>query len=149
MPIPSRRGFTLIETVIATGVLAVASVALATLFISSIKANSRNAELTQAHVLLWEKLEEFRATSLLSTAWTVGGGLLVPTTGYFEYVGVGSGGSIQTSTTDSSMPFLRLWQITGAKLRSVTVVVYATPNRSAGRGLVELARATSVVGAKW
>jgi type II secretory pathway pseudopilin PulG len=62
----SERGFSLIETLIATGILAVSLVSLASLFAVAIRSNIASRTATNATVLAQQKLEELRGL-----AWSV------------------------------------------------------------------------------
>lgn len=142
----NSRGFTLIETLITTAVLVSGLCALVMLFWYSIGRNNMNQQQTTATLLLYEKMEQFKSTPLTNAMWTVGGGLntTAPTNGYFEYADIAADGTLTTSAGDTTMDYLRLWQISGTNTRTLTVIVCV--NRSGmTRDRFELARATTMV----
>jgi type II secretory pathway pseudopilin PulG len=143
----SVRGFTLLETVFTTAILVTGLVAVAAVFTYSARANITSQQRTAATVLLYEKMEQFKSTSVSSPIWNAGGGLspAAPAPGYFDYVEIDSSGGVTTSTTDSSLPYVRVWQITGGVPRRVTVAVYALRAGVSGRPL-ELIRAAAIAG---
>jgi Tfp pilus assembly protein PilW len=102
----NSRGFTLIETLIATGITLTALVAVAAMFAYSARTNILTEQRTTGILLATSKLEELRSTPSISTL-TVGGGLdaASPTASYFEYVTINSSGAITTSTTAGTNPF--------------------------------------------
>jgi type II secretion system protein I len=61
--IAKASGFTLIETLIALVILAVALLALAGLMVTTTRNNSVGGHMTEAATLAQDKLEEFRASS--------------------------------------------------------------------------------------
>ena len=127
--------------------LAIGLVAVAGIFSYSARANITTQQRTTATVLLHEKMEQFKSTPLTDSMWTAGGRLdpRAPASGYFEYLEIDSSGGVSISTTDSDLPYLRLWQITGTVPRSVTVAVYAQKSGLTGRPS-ELIRATAITG---
>ncbi len=88
------RGFTLIETVIASGILVFAAAAIASLFVASLKTHLVNRDRSTAAILLSDKLEQLKAISL-------------PTDG-----------------SDDAGDFKRTWHIEGVQSKTLTVVVY-------------------------
>ena len=141
---PSERGFTLIETLIATAILVSGLVAVAYLFTYSVRTNITNDQLTSATLLLYNKMEELEAVSLANL--TVGGGLdgASPTANFFDYVTVGATGALTVNTTDTNAPYLRVWQVTGANPKSITVAVHAQRAGFSGDRR-EMVRATTSV----
>ena len=115
-----RRGFTLIETLIATFVLSSGLVAVAWLFAYSVKTDLNNQQRTVATVMLYEKIEEFKAMPLNDPAWAPGE--------YSDYEG----------------RYLRRWQISGTISKTLTVVVY-TERAGLTNRMMELSRATTMV----
>lgn len=137
------RGFSLIETLLATVILVSGLVTIAHIFSYSIATNINNRQLTEATILLIEKLEQFKSAALSDSAWATGGSLnpVSPTPGFFDYVSVGNDGGLAVST--GSSPYLRLWQISGTVPRSITVIVYAT-RAGLSRNRMELIRAATM-----
>lgn len=136
----SSIGFTLVETIVATGILAVASGAIATLFISSVRTNFQNQQRTFADLLLSDKIEQLSTAPLTDPQWAAGD--------HVDYVSVSSDGIASSSFTDSSLKYLRSWQVSGAPLRTLTVVVY--DNHSAVTGHpAELIRAVVAAAPRW
>jgi type II secretory pathway pseudopilin PulG len=141
------RGFTLLEIVLTTTLLATGLVAVAAIFSYSAQANIATQQRTTATVLLYEKMEQFKSAALTDPIWVAGGSLepLAPAAGYFDYVEIDSSGGVSRSTTDLSLPYIRVWQITGTVPRRLTVAVYA---KKAGIKVrpTELIRAASITG---
>jgi prepilin-type N-terminal cleavage/methylation domain-containing protein len=139
------RGFTLLETVITTALLGTGLVAVAAIFSYSAAANITTMQRTTATVLLYEKMEQFKSVPLTDAIWATGGGLnaRAPAPGYFDYVELDHSGGLITSTTDSSLSYIRMWQISGTVPRAVTVVVCAQKGGATGRSM-ELIRAAAI-----
>ena len=95
------QGFTLIETLIAACILAIGSVAIASLFISSIRVNLANRERANASILAAEKMEELRLAAS-------------PADGMDE-----------VSMPGSSFKYKRAWRVAGTEFRTITLVVSA------------------------
>ena len=136
----TSSSFTLIETVIATAILVAASAVVASLFVSSIRTSLDNQERTVADLLLSDKLEKLTVTAPTSATWLAGD--------YLEYVSIDADGLPIVSPTDSSLKYLRTWQVSAAQPKTVTVVVYSTRSAITGRQ-TELIRATAAVAARW
>ena len=143
-------GFTLIETLIATVVLVSGMVAVAGMFAYSAQTALNNQRRTSAAALLYEKMEQFRSTPSSDSMWSPGGSLnpTFPAAGYFDDVILDATGSLNSSTTDPSAPFIRVWQVLPTVPRSVTIAVYALKPGSTRRAL-ELVRATTVAGSRF
>lgn len=140
----SKKGFTLIEAMIATACLVAGVVSVSSMFAYSVRTNFYTEQLTTAILLANAKSEELAAQELPSLP--AGGGLDAssPTSDYSEYISVGASGAVTVSTSDSSLPFLRMWQITGTNPRLVTVAVVAQSSGMSGDP-VELIRTTTQV----
>jgi hypothetical protein len=123
------------------------AVAVASIFSNSAVTNLTTRQRTTATVLLYDKMEQLKAASPSNSQWLPGGDLdpdaRVP--GYFEFVTIDGAGVVSTSTTDSSLPYMRVWQIASGFPRSVTVAVHIQKAAPAGRR-AELIRATAVRG---
>lgn len=78
----NTRGFSLVETLIATALLATAATALAQLFVLSTRANQIARATTIETLLAEEKMEELR----LQAAFLAGGSLLRDESGYSDLV---------------------------------------------------------------
>lgn len=143
----NNRGFTLIETLITTGILVTGLVAAASLFAWSVAANYTNQQRTAATTLLADKMEQFTAAGLSDSLWVTGGSLdpAAPGTGYWDYATPGSDGTITSDTSSTNAPYLRVWAVTGSGPRTVTIIVFA---QRAGltRARTEMIRATTVAG---
>jgi prepilin-type N-terminal cleavage/methylation domain-containing protein len=135
------NGFTLIETLIATAILVTASVAIASLFALSAGSNLTNGERTVAAFLVSDKIEELIALPLSAVNWSPGGALnpAAPVPGFFDYI----------QPANESAPYLRLWQISGNRSRTVTVAVFARAHGRIGLVPIELVRATTIVSPPW
>jgi prepilin-type N-terminal cleavage/methylation domain-containing protein len=147
--VSERRGFTLIESLITTAILALGLIAVASLFSYSTGTNYTNRQRTAAMLLLYEKMEMFRSTPLTSSPWIVGGGLntAAPVDGYFDYASISTSGTITVDTTSTGAPYLRVWQVSGTSPRTVTVIV-CTQRAGATGQRMELARATTMASSK-
>ena len=120
----TTRGFTLIEVLIASGVLACGLVAVAALFSFVIRTNGANRQMAVATALLYDKMEEFRSISFTDAVWVNANGS--------ETVVVGS------------QRFIRAWQVGRNTPRAVTVIVYAEKDALVRRQ-TELIRATTLM----
>src|SRR5436190_24093172 len=107
---PLSRGFTLIETLIAAGILATGSVAIVSLFVGSIRISVANRERANASVLVADKMEQLRQ---------------IPSS---------SDGFDDVSMPGSSFVYRRAWQITGTDSR-VIVVTVSTHNKELARAV--------------
>jgi Tfp pilus assembly protein PilV len=134
------RGFTLIESLLATLVLVAGIAAAAHVFSYAAAAIAANRDRTNATTLLVHKLERFKSSSLTDSVWTSGGSLdaAFPAAGFFDFVTVSADGTV-IADSNPAAPFLRIWRIDGVSPRTVTVIVYAQRSTLARRPL-ELAR---------
>jgi type II secretory pathway pseudopilin PulG len=117
------RGFTLIEVVIAAGILVCGLVAVTSVFSFVIRINNSNRQMAVAGSLLSDKMEEFRSTAFTDAIWT-------KTTGSETLVVAGE-------------RYTRVWQEGSGVPRSVTVVVYVQ-GQALTRRSTELIRATTL-----
>ena len=140
------RGLSLIEILITTAILMTGLVAVVSIFAYSASTNLHNQQRTAAAALLYDKMEQLRTMPIANTACAAGGNLNPesPAIGYFDYVSIAATATLISSTTDRSLPYMRVWQIADCDPRLLTVVVYA---RNAGltRRRSELIRATTLV----
>src|SRR4051812_41420441 len=97
-------GFTLIETLIAAGILATGSVAIVSLFVGSIQVSVANRERANAAILVADKLEQLRMTPSSPD------------------------GVDEVSMPGSSFVYRRAWQLTGSDSRTIVVTVSAHNN---------------------
>ncbi len=139
-----NRGFTLIETMVATSILLTGLVAVAYLFTYSIQTNMTTKQQTSATLLLTNKMEILRETPFLGL--TNGGSVNIaaPVTHYWDYVTLSTSGAITSDTGSTHAPYRRLWQVSGTRTKFLSVVVYAQQLGIGGQ-LIELARASSAV----
>ena len=142
----NERGFTLIETMIATVVLVPGLVAVALLFPQVINTNLSSRQTAVATIVAGEKMEVLRSLPLNHASLTAGGGLnpSSPVTGYYDYVTVANNGVVATSLSSSRTAYLRLWQVTGTNPKTITVVVHSVRNAMSRQSL-EAARASTMV----
>ena len=141
----SKRGFTLIETLIATAILVTGLLTVAAIFSYSARTTLYTEQMTTGVLLTNTKMEALRAITPISNLNT-GGGLnsSSPTANYFEYVSISTSGAITANTSTTTAPYLRLWQIAGTNPRLITVSVYAQRSGVSGQA-VELIRTTTEV----
>jgi prepilin-type N-terminal cleavage/methylation domain-containing protein len=142
----SNRGFTLVETLIATAVLVTGLVAVAQLFPYAIQSNASSRQTTTATMIVDDKLEALRALPLADAALNAGGSLdpASPATGYYDYVTVASNGAVTVSASSSQTAYLRLWQVSGTNPKTITVVIYAVRN-GISRKRLEATRSSTLV----
>jgi prepilin-type N-terminal cleavage/methylation domain-containing protein len=122
------RGFTLIETLIASLILVSGLVAVAAMFSYSIRTNLINQRRTAALALLYDKIEELKSIPLTDSRWNAGN---------YSDVIVTAGGT-----------YFRKWNVSGTASRRLTVVIQTQYPGSTG-GLRELCRATTSVSEKF
>ena len=118
-----NHGFTLIEVLIAAGILVCGLVAVTSVFSFVIRSNNANRQMAVASSLLSDKMEEFRSTAFTDAIWT-------KTTGS-EILVVGS------------ERYTRVWQVGSGVPRTVTVIVYVQ-NHALTRRSIEVIRATTL-----
>ncbi len=118
------RGFTLLETLITTGVLVFGLAAMALIFSYAVRANINTRQRTAATLLLYEKLEELKFTRATDSSLSPGE--------YLDY------------PTIAETPYLRTWSISDTTPKSITVVVSAGRAGLTGRPM-ELIRAATLV----
>jgi prepilin-type N-terminal cleavage/methylation domain-containing protein len=119
----SIHGFTLVEVLIAAGVLSCGLVAAASVFSFAVRVNVANRQMAVAAALVRDRMEEFRACGYTDPVWS-------------------SPEGEETLAVDGA-GFARRWEIDGTDFRVVTVIVYAVSNAITGRR-TELMRATSI-----
>jgi prepilin-type N-terminal cleavage/methylation domain-containing protein len=104
-------GFSLVEVLIATAVVAVGVASLAQLFVVSARAG-RNAHATSTTLLLaQQKMEELRADAA-DSALSPTAALSANTPGYFEYIDrIGVSVSGDAATPPGSAVYVRRWAI--------------------------------------
>ena len=108
----------------AAGILACGLVAVAYLFSFTIRTNATNRQTAVATTLLYDKMEEFRASPFNSAIWS------------------GATGS-ETRMVDAQR-FLVVWEIDSNLPRTLTVIVYTETHAWTHRQ-TELIRATTLV----
>ena len=118
-----NHGFTLIEVLIAAGILVCGLVAVTSVFSFVIRSNNANRQMAVASSLLSDKMEELRSTAFTDAIWT-------KTTGS-EILVVGS------------ERYTRVWQVGSGVPRTVTVIVYVQ-NHALTRRSIEVIRATTL-----
>jgi prepilin-type N-terminal cleavage/methylation domain-containing protein len=119
----TTRGFTLIEVLIAAGILVCGLVGVAAIFSYAIRANSNNRQMAIATTLAYDKMEELRANAF---------GGIIPAT------------SVTEAMIVAGQRFTRSWQVDSNVPRTVTVIVYANTD-SVRRRKTELIRLTTLI----
>jgi type II secretory pathway pseudopilin PulG len=117
-----NRGFTLTETLVASGILVGGLVAVASVFSYAVQTTIHNRRMVAATALLYDKMEEFRSTSLADPIWEQSSG---------------------SDEAGSDGGYTRVWQVGMTVPRSVTVIVYGPINPMTHRR-AELIRATTL-----
>src|SRR4051812_18315971 len=112
------RGFTLIETLIASFILAAGLTAIASLFVGTLKTGILNRRKTEATIVLTQKMEELKASR-------------PPNGEYTDSIMLSDGTAVS-----------RQWQVAGTGPRSITVRISAADNRT------ELLHATTTIAAE-
>jgi prepilin-type N-terminal cleavage/methylation domain-containing protein len=133
-------GFTLVETVIATAILVVASTAVASLFTTSLRINLNNREHTAAELILSDKVEQLSVLPLSNSQWAAGS--------YTDYVSISDDGSLITSSSDVALKFCRTWQISATQPKTLTIIVYSNHSAVTGRQ-AEMIRSTVALARHW
>ena len=111
-----RKGFTLLEVMIAVFLLAVAIMGAASLTTSVIKSNSLSQTLTTATTLAKDKMEEQKAANFTA----------LPTAGSPDYAT--ANGTVQASASGSY--YTRTWGVAGTDPKTITVTVTWPTNRT-------------------
>src|SRR5262245_16535821 len=142
----SKRGFTLVETLIATTVLVFGVGVVALLIPYAIRSNISARQTTTATMVVDDKLEALRVLPLSAAALNAGGSVdpASPVTGYYDYVRVDSNGVVTVQASPSPGAYLRLWQVSGTNPKTITVIVYAV-NNGISSNLLEATRSSTLV----
>jgi type II secretory pathway pseudopilin PulG len=140
----NQRGFTLLEALIATSCLFIGVVGVSGMFAYSTRTNVYSEQMNTGVFLANAKAEELG--NKLIPDLPSGGGLdfSSPTAGHFDYLSVAADGTVTSSTGNTQLPFLRMWQIAGTNPKMITVSVYAQWS-GVSNAPVELIRATTQV----
>lgn len=114
MNLKNEEGFTIIEVVVASLVMTVALLFLASLFTLSITQNRLNDHFSSTSALAKQKIEELLAIENNDVRLQVGGGLTEGTKrdAYWDRIYVDSAGTITTTIPDGQAPnYARYWLI--------------------------------------
>jgi prepilin-type N-terminal cleavage/methylation domain-containing protein len=122
--VAETRGFTLIETLIASVVLACGLVAVASSFSFVVRSNARNRQMTVATALLYDKMEEFKAAPLSDPLWMNGTG---------------------SEQITQGAVYVREWHVQTTLPRGVTLIVYLVEQHPPALLQTELLRATTLI----
>ena len=119
------HGYALIESLIASVILATGLLAAASVFCVSARASSHNRQRAIATLLAQEKMEELRHPNIAG-GQPSGGGLdpLYPVSGFREFIIVDSRNPPSIEIIPSSATHLRLWEIRGTDFHTATVAVF-------------------------
>jgi prepilin-type N-terminal cleavage/methylation domain-containing protein len=119
-----KRGFTLIEVLVAAGVLACGLVGVAAIFSYSIRVNTTNREMAIATALAYDKMEELRAVPFNDPLWT--------------------NTAVSETVVADHQSFTRLCQFDSSIPRTVTIIIYSNVD-SLRRRQTELIRLTTLI----
>ena len=130
------RGSALLETLIALFILVSGLVSVASMFSVTTGVSFRNRQRAMATMLLYEKMEQLRASG------SPPGGSLDskhPEFGFVDYVRIARDGRILATSEDPGSAYQRVWQVQDSSSPIITIAVFAY----LGTGWpTELARAT-------
>jgi prepilin-type N-terminal cleavage/methylation domain-containing protein len=127
------RGFTLIETLVATAILLPAIIHIGFVFVYATAATRANGQRAASTLLVSEKLEQLQSLPDRA-AWTSGR--------FEEYVRIDADGTLVVSPSDTDAPYLRVWQVAAGSPPVATVIVYSL-HAGLARQPIESARATT------
>jgi len=129
-------GFTLVEAVVATTILAVTLTSLAQLFLMSVRATARSKETTFAVLLAQQKMEQLRGLTFgFGLAPSPPGALRANTSGYCDFVdrvGVSLGGGTRPPPNTT---YIRRWSVEPLPANpagTLVMQVLVTPHRDRG-----------------
>jgi prepilin-type N-terminal cleavage/methylation domain-containing protein len=94
-----ERGFTLVETMVAIGVMTIGLVATAALMSSTVNTTGRSRYMNSAALLASEKLEDLDRFPSTDAAVAAGGSLTADTAGYFDNIQISTGNGTISETT--------------------------------------------------
>lgn len=112
--VQDQQGFTIIEVAVASLVMTVGLIFLATLFTLSITQNRLNSHFASTTALAQQKLEELLAIENNDTRLAIGGGLTAATqqTNYWDQIYVDDAGILTTTIPAGQVPnYGRYWLI--------------------------------------
>ena len=128
-------GFSLIETLVATGLLVVAVVTLAQLFGIAVRSNVASRDVTYATVLAVQKLEELRAIDTEFIDPSPPMALSADTPGWVDYVDR-FGRTLEGQNRPRKTAYLRRWSIDRADIDGAWIVqvlvIPASPEHGEG-----------------
>lgn len=132
-----ERGFSLLEALIATGILAVSLVSLADLFGLAIRSNIAARSTTTATVLAQQKLEELRALAWTGLSQSPANALQENTPGFVDHVD--QFGEIRGGGADPSSDaiYTRRWAIEPLPSTPDTLVIQVRVMRTAVRAAAD------------
>ena len=132
--VADERGFSLLEALIATGVLAVSLVSLADLFGLAIRSNTAARSTTTATVLAQQKLEALRALAWTELGRSPANTLQENTPGFVDYVD--QFGELRGGDADRSADaiYTRRWAIEPATADTLVIQVRVMRVAVAGAG---------------
>lgn len=139
----NQRGFSLIEAVIAAGIVAGAFAALAQMFALSIAHNTSARNGSIAMMLAGQKMEELRALT-----WGIelspGGALDSDVSGYVDYIDREGSVLAASGTMPAPTVYIRRWSVDALPASSdalmLQVLVTRPTNRAGGAGESDAAR---------
>ena len=135
-------GFSLIETLVATGLLVIAVVTLAHLFGLAVRSNVASRDVTYATVLAAQRLEELRAIDTDFIAASPPMALSADTPGWVDYVDR-FGRTLEGQSRPRKTVYLRRWSIDradvdGAWIVQVRVIPASPASGDGGRSSEEV-----------
>ncbi len=133
------EGFSLVEVLVAAGILASAVVAVAHLFVLSARANFAARRVSDASILAGRKLEELRADGALSPS--PAGALQENTAGYVDFVDALGNTLAGSGSAPGAAVYTRRWSIEPLPANpadALVLQVLVTPFRDRGGATARL-----------
>jgi prepilin-type N-terminal cleavage/methylation domain-containing protein len=134
-----RNGFTLIEVLVAAGLMATLALGVAPLFAIAADRNRVARLQTLATLFAWQKVEEIKSLDPAGLARSAAGSLDSDSAGYFDYLDVRGApvGPADSSAPSGGATFVRRWAIapmSAGPAGLIVIQVLVAPAGDASRG---------------